>query len=102
MSDIAQKLLAIVVFALVGAIACADYDRRRKRLAATSAYWAARPTALQIVGMCVLAFGVMGLALHALPQRWPDWVRNYVGFGVLAAICWGELIRRRLWWWRKP
>ena len=97
-----EFIAPLAFFALLAVVGFVLYDRTRKRLAIMSAYWATRPTALQLTGMCVLVFVVMGLALNALPKRWPEWVRNYIGFGVLAAICWSEWIRRRLWWWRKP
>jgi hypothetical protein len=39
--------------------------------------------------MCVLLFVVMGLAMNALPQRWPEWLRGSIGLGTFAAISWG-------------
>jgi hypothetical protein len=84
-----EFIAPIAFFALLGVVGGVLYDRTRKRLATTSAYWRARPTALQIAGMCVLVFVVMGLALNALPQRWPGWVREFIGLGTLAAISWG-------------
>jgi hypothetical protein len=60
-----------------------------------------RPTSLQIMGWLLLALTVMGLALNALPSRWAEWVREYIGLGTLAAISWGGWIFRRFKW-RRP
>lgn len=56
MSDTGQKIIGIVVGLLALVVIGVRYDRRRKRLATTSAYWATRPTAVQLIGMCVPRF----------------------------------------------
>jgi hypothetical protein len=97
-----EFIAPIAFFAMLGIVAGLLYNRTRKRLATTSAFWAARPTALQITGMCVLVFVVMGLALNALPQRWPGWVRESIGLGTIAATCWGGKWILRLFGGRGP
>jgi peptidoglycan biosynthesis protein MviN/MurJ (putative lipid II flippase) len=84
-----EFIAPIAFFALLGVVGGVLYYWSRKRLASTSAYWRTRPTALEITGMCVLALVVMGLAMNALPQRWPEWLRGSIGLGTFAAISWG-------------
>src|ERR1700722_15045767 len=84
-----EFIAPIAIAALLVVVAGGLYDRTRQRLATTSAYWRTRPTALEITGMCVLVLVVMGLAMNALPQRWPEWLRGSIGLGTIAAISWG-------------